>query len=980
MQKNIFYFLDSIPDIVCLKDAEGRWLWANAADLRLFTLEGVDYVGKKDSELAEFVHPVFRNAFLTCEQTDEEAWQKGCLSVAEEVIDLPDGGQCILETYKLPLFDRAHERQALFVLGRDITSHKRLITALEHRTQEQEVLMHITALWHDASMPLQVRMENILKSLISIPWLSLSSKAAWFLAVPERNELKLAASINFEPEHVASCGRLRYMECLCGRAAEFRETQYIPHNKEKSTDRCPIQQEHYHYIIPLRSTSNMPDMKGDFLGCLSLYTFAPPDDPQRFRHFFDAVAKVIAMGLEKMQLSQRLMDRLTELQMAAEMLSLGIIKYDFKTQAMSWSKHVYEILELDSEAVRPSLKNYLKRVCVTDRPRVLNAFKLLLKEGKPVDIRHALRFNGGVQRVVHLKVNLLKKEDALTVYGILQDITLNMAMEEQLSLLVSILEKSKEAVVVTDKDNRILSVNRAFTAITGYAPEEVIGKSPNILKSGYHNRSFYEEMWKSLQTTDHWEGEIWNRHKDGHTYPEWISIYVIRDKDGNPQRHISLFHEITKEKEVEALLEYHENYDALTDLPNKTLFMDRIHTAIEQRDENASVAVIVLDLDDFKRVNDSYGYTKGDMILQDAASRLSTLAALNATICRLGGDEFGVVHICFDEKDVLSLLSKLHSAFEAPFGVDDIYLTASIGVSMAPADGTEPNDLIKKAETAMYAAKNAGKAQHFFFRKELSDSIERLLNMEKLLRHAIEAKEITLVYQPKVDLQSGRIVSVEALARWSPAELGFVSPAEFIPLAEATKLITPLGKLIVEKAAIQAVEWKKQGYDITVAFNLSPVQFRIEGVVEDVLSIIDQVGAAPELMEVEITEGAVLDNEERAIGLLNELKDRGIKIAMDDFGMGYSSLYYLKRLPIDSLKIDMVFVRELPYDKDACAITNSVISMAKAMGLKTVAEGVETQEALDFLKEHNCDMIQGYFFSPPVTAERLTELLKKYCP
>lgn len=971
MHKNIFDFLNAIPDIVCIKDGDGRWLWANEAVLQLFTLKGIDYLGKKDSELAAFVHPVFRNAFLTCEKTDEATWQEGTLSVAEETIDLPDGSQCILETYKLPIFDADGKREALFVLGRDVTKHKRLITALEHRTQEKDVLMRILELWHDTRLSLEQRMQNILSLLTTIPWLSLANEAAWFSAVPEKKELKLVASINFDQQHATACSRVCYMECLCGRAIEFGRTQYVPHSQELATDRCPIQQEHYHYIVPLYSTSNTPGVHVGFLGCLSLYSFIPSEDPVRFCAFFDAVASVISMGLEREQLSQRLLDRLTELQLASDMLQLGIIKYDFETRVMRWSFHVYEILRLNLTTA-PSFKSYLKRVCVTDRPRVMAAFRQLLKKRKPFDIRHTLRFHNGVRRVVYLKVSL--KQNGV-LYGILQDITQNMAMEEQLLLLTNILEKSKEAVVVTDKDNRILSVNHAFTVITSYMPEEVIGKNPTILKSGYHDQRFYEEMWKSLLTNDHWEGEIWNRHKDGHVYPEWLSIYVIRDKDGNPQRYVGLFHEITKEKEMEALLQYRENYDALTDLPNKTLFYDRIGTAIAKMEET-SVAVIVLDLDDFKRINDSLGYTKGDMILQDVASRIASLIPADVTFCRLGGDEFGIVQECFDERDVIALLSRLYKAFEEPFGVDFIHLTTSIGISLAPQDGTEPNELIQKAETAMYAAKNAGKSQHVFFRKELSNSIERLLNMEKLLRHAIEAKEITLVYQPKVELKSGKIVSAEVLARWRSQELGFVSPAEFIPLAEATKLIDPLGKLIVEKAVIQALEWQKQGYDLTIAFNLSPVQFRTKGVVEDVLSIIEQVGVSPELLEIEITEGAVLDNEENAIRLLREFKQRGLSIAMDDFGMGYSSLYYLKRLPIDSLKIDMVFIKELPYDKDACAITKSVISMAKAMGLKTVAEGVETQEAVDFLREYDCDMIQGYFFSPPVAPERLVELLK----
>lgn len=318
MYKNILNFLDSIPDIVCLKDGEGRWLWANDADLRLFTLDGIDYLGKKDSELAEFVHPVFREAFLVCEQTDENAWQKGSLSVQEETIYLPDGDKRIFETYKVPFFDEHGKRQALFVLGRDITKLKRLMSDLGDRIQEQEVLIRIAALWHDSAMSLHQKMEKVLEILTTIPWLPLASKAAWFLAVPERNELKLAASINFEPEHRAACGRLRYMECLCGRAVEFRKTQYIPHDQKRSADRCPIQQEHYHYIIPIHATSNLPDIQGGFLGCLSLYTFSLPEEPERFSGFFDAVAHVIAMGLETAQLSQRLMDRLTELQLATE--------------------------------------------------------------------------------------------------------------------------------------------------------------------------------------------------------------------------------------------------------------------------------------------------------------------------------------------------------------------------------------------------------------------------------------------------------------------------------------------------------------------------------------------------------------------------------------------------------------------------------------------------------------------------------------
>lgn len=967
-------FLSSIPDIVCIKDGEGRWLWANEAIFRKLGFQHIDYVGKKDSELAELVPFPFRDVLLHGITTDEEAWQKKALNIKEEILELPGGDRSVFETYKIPIFDEGGQRKFLFILARDIVSYKKLVTDLEYKTQEQEVLLHIMSVWQKTSLSLSQKMEEILHILISIPWLSIESKAAWFVAVPERKELRLAAFINFTPEHRDACKRLYYMECLCGRAIEFLKTQYISHADELGAVHCPIQQEHYHYIIPLRFTFNGTEITSDFIGCISLYTSMPHEEHERFCRFFDAVARVVSMGIEVEWISQSLKDRLSELQLATELLNLGIIKYDFFTKVMYWSDTVYEILQLKNH--RPSLKNYLKRTSVMDRSRVLQAFRLLMREKRPVDLIHALQFNDSTQRIVHLKLTVINKDNP-SIYGILQDITLDVAMQDQLLLLSTILEHSNEAVVVTDKDNLILSVNKAFTSITGYSSEEVIGKSPSILKSGYHDRSFYENMWKSLQTTNHWEGEIWNRHKDGHTYPEWISIYVIRDDNGNPSRHISIFHDITKEKEAKALLQYRENHDTLTGLPNKALFQDRIRTAILQREENSSVAVFVLDIDDFKRVNDMLGYTKGDMIIQDVAVKLSELMPSNVTICRFDGDGFGIVVTCFDERDVLSIVSRIYKIFEEPFGLDHIYLTASVGVSLAPIDGMEPEDLIKKAETAMYAAKKAGKSQHVFFKQELSNYIDRLLKIEKHLRRAIEAEEIALVYQPKVELKSGRIVSVEVLARWNSPELGFVSPAEFIPLAETTKLIGQLSKVIVEKAAIQALEWKKQGYDLTVAFNLSPVQFRTKGVVEDVLTAIKRVGGDLELMEIEITEGAVLDNEEAAIESLMKFKNAGIGIAMDDFGIGYSSLYYLKRLPIDCLKIDMVFIKELPFDKDACAITRAIISMAKVMGLKIIAEGAETQDAVNFLKKHECDMIQGYFFSPPLPPERLIELLEQ---
>jgi len=566
--------------------------------------------------------------------------------------------------------------------------------------------------------------------------------------------------------------------------------------------------------------------------------------------------------------------------------------------------------------------------------------------------------------------------------GVGSDITERKRAEDALRQAAMVFGNSREGVTITDLDACILSVNPAFTAITGYSEAEVLGQNPRLLQSGRHDRSFYQSLWASLLEAGHWQGEVWNRRKNGEVYPEWLSISTVRDNDGQPSRYVAVFADISQIKQSEERLEHLAHYDALTQLPNRLLLFSRLEHGIEQAQRNQTMmALLMLGLDHFKDVNDSFGHLAGDELLQLVAQRLNTRLREVDTICRLGGDEFTVLLDKITQpEDAGRVANDIIAALSEPWHLSngsEVRIGASVGISLYPAHGQSAVALLQQADTSLYQAKTEGRGRFKYFSEELTHSVRTRIELEVRLRRALEHHELRVYYQPQVDIASGRIVGAEALVRWQDPVEGLIAPGRFIRVAEETGLITPIGNWVLQQTCHQGQRWIEAGLPpLRLAVNLSAHQFLHSNIGQVVAEALAQSGFPAARLELELTESALMEREAEAIKILDQLRALGVKLAIDDFGTGYSSLAYLKRLPLDILKIDKSFVDNLAHDPDDQAIAATIIAMAQTLRLQALAEGVETQEQLDFLQAQGCDMYQGYLTSAPVPADQFEQLLR----
>ncbi|MCG0313140.1 MAG: EAL domain-containing protein, partial [Calditerricola sp.] len=558
----------------------------------------------------------------------------------------------------------------------------------------------------------------------------------------------------------------------------------------------------------------------------------------------------------------------------------------------------------------------------------------------------------------------------------------NRSAKEAQRLASFVFQYAQEGIMITDAEGTILYVNPAFTAITGYTEEEVRGKNPRLLKSGRHDAFFYRQMWESVRRTGQWRGEIWNRRKNGEIYPEWLTISAIKNEKGRITHYVAVFTDITERKRYEEQIKHQALHDPLTDLPNRRLFHDRLAHAIrEAKETQRKVAVLFLDLDRFKNINDTLGHILGDELLRHVAKRLSSCVPREGVLARIGGDEFAVLLPALTARAEAERVAKdIVDRFTQPIALGErsLYVSISVGISLYPDDGDDCPTLIKNADMAMYCAKEEGGNRYRFFTPGMRLETVQRWQLENGMRQALELGELQLVYQPQVEAQTGRMVGVEALLRWHHPEQGVMSPATFIPLAEETGFIVPIGDWVLRTACAQAKAWQEAGLPpIRVAVNLSARQFqegRLEATVRRVLA---ETGLEPQFLELEITEGIMMTNHTQTVEQLHRLKALGVKVAIDDFGTGYSSLGYLKKFPIDTLKIDKSFIRDCTDVPEDAAIVKAVIALAKNLNIPVVAEGVENPRQLAFLCAEGCDVIQGYLYSPPVSAEEVAELLRQ---
>lgn len=572
----------------------------------------------------------------------------------------------------------------------------------------------------------------------------------------------------------------------------------------------------------------------------------------------------------------------------------------------------------------------------------------------------------------------LQTPDGPRLLSLFQDITEHRQLLDQLQLSQLVIDHTSDAVIITDANTRIIKVNEAFSRISGYHRDEMVGHTPAKYSSGYHDKAFYQTMWQRINQTGAWSGELWNRKASGEVYPAWITINRIGDAADPNHRYIGVFSDISNIKQTEKELERMAYYDPLTGLPNRTLFQERLkHEILSTRRHKGRLALLFLDLDRFKHVNDSFGHSVGDELLKVIADRLTAEVRENDTVTRLGGDEFTVIVSELSDIDsATALVERMLKRIQEPIELvgQQLHVGASIGIALYPDDGEDAETLLRHADMAMYQAKDQGRNAFHYFTQKLQDRASSRLLLENQLREAIDKQQFALYYQPKLELHSRRVLGMEALIRWHHPTQGLISPAEFIPVAEETGLIVPLGHWVLEEACRQTQQWHQQGFThLRVSVNLSARQFAKVDLVDDVRDVLERTQLSSDALELEITESMVVDASSSANEKLVQLRQLGLEISIDDFGTGYSNLQYLKRFPLTSLKIDRGFVRDLMVDREDAAIIKAIILMARGLGLNVIAEGVETQEQLDFLLEHRCPMGQGYLFSPPLPADQFIE-------
>ena len=599
----------------------------------------------------------------------------------------------------------------------------------------------------------------------------------------------------------------------------------------------------------------------------------------------------------------------------------------------------------------------------------------LRRDGFVKDFTSHIRRRDGQIRLCEISARPLPIAGEDCMLTIARDITDRHQMQEKLQLAATVFESTAEGVLITDTRQRINAVNRAFSEITGYSEQEALGDTPRLLASGLHDSAFYAAMWYQLTAEGHWQGEISNRRKNGEIYPSWLTISAVRNRDKFITHFVAVFADISSLKQAQARLDYQAHHDPLTGLPNRTLFESRLHAALTHSRAAYSLgAVLFLDLDRFKHINDSLGHPVGDLLLKSIAVRLKENLRDIDTVARLGGDEFIILLPGLQNPtDAEVVATKLLNSFSAPFqaGDHEFFMSTSIGSALFPTDGADVATLIKNADAAMYRSKAKGRNRVEHYTRDLTAQASERIALEQELRRAIERNEFTLSYQPKISLLTHRLVGAEALIRWFHPTFGDVPPERFIPLAEENGMILQIGEWVLDTACQQLHEWN-QRYDVfgPLSVNLAGAQLRQPNLVNQVERLLLQHQLQPGCLQLEITENFIMSQTEEALSVLHRLKTLGVQLAIDDFGTGYSSLSYLKRLPLDILKIDQSFVRGLPDDPHDAAIVRAIIALGRSMQLTVIAEGVETLDQQQFLADEGCEQIQGYLVSLPLRAEQ----------
>ena len=823
-----------------------------------------------------------------------------------------------------------------------------------------------------------------------------SAMAGWLLGCMRKVERQrsavareLAQIVHHAPvgmARVAIDGRILWANgCLCRMLGEDLQALQALNFRDvvRAADRDHATQQIEHLLsgeidhyLGARQAHRPSD--GRIVHVLNTVTFVPAEGDE------PAHLDCVLQDMGEIQAARTALERSeTRLRLAVEGSGGGMWDRDLLRSRTVFSPSVARMLHYQGDDFARDFR-LRERLHADDSERVRLAVRYALTSGEPFVEKARLRcFDGSYRWFMARGVRHLNEAGQPERFsGILTDLTRERQVDERQRLASTVMDHMSEGVIVTDTHNRILSVNASVTRLLGYTEDELLGKTPRVFKSERHDRTFYEAMWESMKRTGRWQGEIWNRRKNGEVFPEHMSLSVVRDAAGTATHYVCMFTDISDEKAQHQRMEFLAHNDALTGLSNRLWFCGQLEDAVVQaRGSGERMAVLQLNLDRFKDVNDSYGHAIGDQVLKDIARRVQAAMRPGDLLGRMAGDELAVVARHLRHADgaaavARQLIAAVAEPWRSPEGFE-VVAGVSVGICMFPEHAATAQTLLQGAHAAVYGAKALGRGAWCFYTEEMTQSARDRLALESRLRLALAHGHMVLHYQPQIDIATGRIVGAEALVRWNDPEEGLIPPGRFIPVAEVSGIIGPLGEWIIGEACRQGQRWHDEGLPpLTIAVNVSPRQFQLTDLVGCIASALKETGYSAALLELEITESALAEREDEALLTMRQLRDLGLRLAVDDFGTGYSSLAQLKRFPIDVLKIDQGFVRDIPQSSDDMAISAAIIAMGHSMDLRVLAEGVETAEQLAFLRERGCDSYQGYFCSRPVPAEAFAALVR----